>query len=174
VIRAKGEPEGGAQIITEAVLRVSRVTGLRFVYDGATSEAPSRLREPYQPERYGGRWAPVLISWVTQGETPDFATDVLGRGGSFPVGLPYTPNAYVTGQVELDSRQLARILHWPNGRQVVRAIVLHELGHLMGLDHVTDAHQLMYPDSQPEVTDFGAGDLAGLAALGRGTCMPDL
>jgi len=24
------------------------------------------------------------------------------------------------------------------------------------------------------VTDFGAGDLTGLAALGKGTCLPDL
>lgn len=61
-----------------------------------------------------------------------------------------------------------------DGRQVVRAIVLHELGHLVGLGHVTDATQLMYPEGQPGVTDFGAGDLAGLAALGRGTCRPDL
>ena len=174
VIRALGEPVGGAQIITDAVLRVSRATGLRFVYDGATSEAPSRLRSPYQPERYGDRWAPVLISWVTHSENPDFATDVLGQGGSFPVRLPYEPSVYVTGQVHLDPRQLASILRWPNGNQVVRAIVLHELGHLVGLDHVTDASQLMYPRSQPDVTEFGAGDLTGLAALGRGTCVPDL
>ena len=174
VIRAQGEPVGGAQIVTDAVLRISRATGLRFVYDGATSEAPSRLRSPYQPERYGGRWAPVLISWVTHSENPDFATDVLGQGGSFPVDLPYEPSVYVTGQVELDPRQLASILHWPNGNQVVRAIVLHELGHLVGLDHVTDASQLMYPQSQSDVTEFGAGDLTGLAALGSGTCVPEL
>lgn len=174
VIRALGEPVGGAQIITDAVLRVSRATGLRFVYDGATSEAPSRLRSPYQPARYGDRWAPVLISWVTHYENPDFATDVLGQGGSFPVRLPYEPSVYVTGQVELDPMQLASILRWPNGDHVVRAIVLHELGHLVGLDHVTAASQLMYPRSQPEVTEFGAGDLTGLAALGSGTCVPDL
>lgn len=174
VIRTQGEPAGGAQIITDAVMRVSRATGLRFVYDGTTSEAPSRVRSPYQPERYGNRWAPVLISWVTDSETHELAADLLGRGGSFPVGLPYGPNVYVTGQVELDPRRLASILHWPNGNQVVRAIVLHELGHLMGLNHVADTNQLMYPQSQPEVTDFGAGDLTGLATLGRGTCMPDL
>jgi Zn-dependent protease with chaperone function len=62
----------------------------------------------------------------------------------------------------------------PDGKRVVRAVVLHELGHLVGLDHVTAADQLMYPQVQPGVTDFGAGDLTGLAALGRGTCMPNL
>jgi hypothetical protein len=44
----------------------------------------------------------------------------------------------------------------------------------VGLDHVTSAGQLMYPKSQPGVTDFGEGDLTGLAALGTGTCLPDL
>ncbi len=174
VIRAQGEPVGGAQIVTDAVLRISRATGLRFVYDGATSEAPSRQRSPYQPERYGDRWAPVLISWATPSENPDFAAGLLGQGGSSPVGLPHQPSAYVTGAVVLDPGKLARILQWPNGNQVVRAIVLHELGHLVGLDHVTSASQLMYPQSQPGVTDFGAGDLTGLAALGKGSCLPDL
>jgi curved DNA-binding protein CbpA len=174
VIRRQGEPASGHQIVTDAVLRVSQATGLRFVYDGATSEAPSRQRQLYQPDRYGDRWAPVLISWVTPNENPDFAADVTGAGGSAHTGLPNQPSAYVSGAVELDAGQLTSILQRPDGNRVVRAVVLHELGHLVGLDHVTAANQLMYPQSQPGVTDFGAGDLNGLAALGRGTCLPDL
>lgn len=174
VIRAQGAPPGGDQIVTDAVSRVSQATGLRFVYDGATSEAPSRQRPSYQPQTYGDRWAPVLISWVTPNENPDFAADVTGEGGSTPVGRPNRPSAYVTGALQLDAGQIASILQRPDGNQVVRAIVLHELGHLVGLDHVTAANQLMYPQIQPGVTDFGAGDLTGLAALGRGTCLPEL
>jgi len=174
VIRPQGEPPGGNQIVTAAVKRVSQATGLRFAYDGATSEAPSRQRPLYQPKRYGDRWAPVLISWVTSAENPDFAADVTGEGGSAQVGFPNQQGAYVTGAVELDTAQIANILLLHNGRQVVQGIALHELGHLVGLDHVTDATQLMYPEGQPGVTEFGAGDLAGLAALGRGTCHPDL
>jgi hypothetical protein len=174
VIRHQGEPAGGEQIITDAVLRVSQATGLPFTYDGATSEAPSRQRPSYQPKRYGDRWAPVLISWATPQENPDFAADVAGEGGSASVGLPGRPSAYVTGAVELDARQMASILQRPEGGQVVRAIVLHEFGHLVGLGHVIDASELMYPQSQAGVTDFGAGDLAGLGVLGRGACFPDL
>ena len=174
VIRQHGEPPGGNQIVTNAVLRVSQATGLRFVYDGATSEAPSRQRPSFQPNRYGGRWAPVLISWVTQKENPDMASAVTGEGGSSSFGFPNGPIAYVTGAVELDAAKLTGELKRPDGKRVVRAVVLHELGHLVGLDHVTAADQLMYPQVQPGVTDFGAGDLTGLAALGRGTCMPDL
>jgi len=174
VIRQQGQPAGGAKIVTDAVKRVSQATGLRFVYDGATSEAPTRQRESYQPDRYGNHWAPVLISWVTPNENPDFAADVTGEGGSTRTGLPSQPTAYVIGAVELDAGQLTRVLQSPGGNRIVRAVVLHELGHLVGLDHVTAANQLMYPQTQPGVIDFGAGDLTGLAALGRGTCLPDL
>ena len=174
VIRKQGEPAGGDQLVTDAVSRVARATGLRFVYDGVTSEAPSRQRPAYQPDRYGDRWAPVLVAWVTPAENPDFAADVAGQGGSSAVGLRDQPRVYVTGTLELDAGKLASILERPDGKRVVRAVVLHELGHLVGLDHVSDASQLMYPQGQPGVTEFGAGDLTGLAALGRGTCSPDL
>jgi hypothetical protein len=174
VIRAQGEPAGGEQIVTDAVARVSQATGLRFVYDGDTSETPSRRRSLYQPGKYGDRWAPVLISWLTPDENPDFAAGVAGQGGSSPVDLPDRPSAYVTGVLELDAGKLTSLLQHPTGKRAVRAVVLHELGHLVGLDHVTDAGQLMYPQAQPGVTDFGAGDLTGLAALGRGPCLAEL
>jgi hypothetical protein len=174
VIRQQGEPAGGEQIVTDAVRSVSQATGLRFVYDGATSETPSHQRPSYQPERYGDRWAPVLISWVTPNENPDMATDVTGEGGSSAFALPNGPSAYVSGSVELDAGKLASELELNEGKQIVRAVVLHELGHLVGLDHVTAANQLMYPQIQPGVTHFGAGDLTGLAALGKGACVPDL
>jgi hypothetical protein len=32
----------------------------------------------------------------------------------------------------------------------------------------------MYPEAQDAVTDFGAGDLTGLAQLGSGPCAPTL
>jgi len=174
VIRQQGEPAGGDQIVGDAILRVSQATGLRFVYDGATSEAPSRQRLPFQPQRYGDRWAPVLIAWITPKTNPDFAADVTGEGGSASVGLPNGPNAYVTGSVELDAVQIASILQRTDGHQVVRAVVLHELGNLVGLGNVTAVNQLMNPQIHTGVTDFGAGDLTGLAALGKGTCLPDL
>jgi hypothetical protein len=51
----------------------------------------------------------------------------------------------------------------------VRAIVMHELGHVVGLAHVDDRGELMYADSVGQKT-FGPGDLTGLGALGRGRC----
>jgi hypothetical protein len=45
------------------------------------------------------------------------------------------------------------------------------LGHLVGLAHVSDGSQLMYPTTSA-VLDFAPGDLSGLVELGRGECVP--
>ena len=80
----------------------------------------------------------------------------------------------MTGQVMLDAPQLAESATHPGGDVIARSIVLHEVGHLVGLQHVEDATQLMFPEAQEGVTDLGAGDLTGLAELGRGACVPEL
>ncbi|HEY4631062.1 MAG TPA: matrixin family metalloprotease [Blastococcus sp.] len=66
------------------------------------------------------------------------------------------------------------ILALPGGAETARGIVLHELGHLVGLAHVEDGEQLMYPQARREVSDFAPGDLTGLAVLGAGPCVPEL
>jgi len=80
---------------------------------------------------------------------------------------------YVSGSVQLDGPQLADVLRHPGGRDEVRAIIQHELAHLLGLDHVDDVTQLMWPEGSA-VVDFAAGDLSGLDRLGRGRCFPEL
>lgn len=173
VVRPDNAPPGADQMIREAVAKVSAATGLRFVYDGPTSEAPSEDRETYQPDLYGKRWAPVLIAWSTPAESPDLAGDVDGLGGSgyaYTEGKPYVLEA---GQVALDAPDFADILQWQDGHRYARAVIMHELAHVVGLDHVDDPTQLMNPEGTG-VTEFAAGDLAGLAVLGGGKCVPEL
>ncbi len=50
-----------------------------------------------------------------------------------------------------------------------RAILLHELGHLVGLDHVDSTDELMFADNVGK-QEFGTGDLNGLVRLGKGRC----
>lgn len=172
VVRPDGAPKGGAALLRSALTRVSRATGLQFVDDGATDEQPRPRREPYQPERYPDRWAPVLIAWQSPGENPDLASDILGQAGSILIGTDGRPAVYVTGQVVLDGPELADVLSRRGGTADARAVILHELAHLVGLDHVDDPAQMMNPVTDGTVDEYAAGDLTGLNALGSGPCAP--
>ena len=174
VVRPDGAPAGGEEAITAAVARISEVTGLQFIADGATDEPTTSDRAIFQPARYGDRWAPVLIAWESDVQNPALACDIVGEGGSTAVSRGDGPQVLVTGTVSLDAGQFPQILHRRNGTAIARAIVLHELGHLVGLGHVDDDQQLMYPETRGDVLDFAPGDLTGLAAVGSGRCVPDL
>ena len=147
VVRPDNAPYGGEWLIQDAVARVSAVTGLQFIYDGATAEATSDQREPFQPDRYGDRWAPVLVTWDTDAEEPQFAGGIAGLGGSQAVSANDGPGVFVTGTVQLDAAEFADVLSFPDGAAMARAIVLHEFGHVVGLQHVDDPTQLMYPST---------------------------
>jgi hypothetical protein len=172
VVRPDHEPVGGRALVHAAIAEVSAITGLQFVYNGDTTEPPSNDRSSYQPDRYGDRWAPVLISWATGAEVPDFAGDIIGLGGSRALYSSTGTAVYVTGAVELDADWFSAALADTDARAGARGVVLHELGHLVGLDHVEDRSQVMAEGGRQ--TDFAAGDLTGLAQLGAGECAPDL
>ncbi|MGH9188112.1 MAG: matrixin family metalloprotease [Acidimicrobiales bacterium] len=98
-----------------------------------------------------------------------------GIGGSGWVPVPSNnAKVYVSGLVTLDGPQFEEILQRPDGRDQARAVILHELGHLAGLDHVEDSTQLMNAVGSQDVTGFAVGDLIGLAELGRGACFPSI
>jgi len=166
-------PAGAEHLIPAAIETVSLATGIRFIDDGATSEQPSGQRAPYQPDTYGDRWAPVLIAWTTPEAAPQLKGKVIGTGGSTHYSYGEGPKTFVTGSLELDAPQITEELRQPDGEQYATAVILHELGHVMGLEHVDDPTQLMYPEiGTPE--GLAAGDLNGLYELGKAQCRKDL
>jgi len=173
VINPTDAPPGATDRVHAAVERASRASGLRFEFAGFSAEAPRRAsREVFLPERYGAdHWAPVLVAWSRESVIPELGGQVVGWGG--PRGVLYDGMAvYVTGTVLLDADDL--FTDSETERAETEATILHELGHVLGLDHVDDDHELMHDTSDGSVLDLGPGDRHGLAALGTQACHPGL
>lgn len=166
---ALAPPEASAQL-RRALAVLSAATGLRFTLEGTTDEPASEPRQVVQLERYGDRWAPVLVSWTTPRQAPELAGDVLGVGGGQAFDAESADRArYVSGVVLLDAPAVAR-LPLRQRSEIVHVLLLHELGHVLGLDHVSDASQVMHDGLVDGVFTLGAGDRRGLALLGTGVC----
>ena len=180
VVNPAQAPPTGVDDVREAFARMGEVTGITFVDDGVTDEEGGRRRARYQPGRYGERWAPILVYWQ-RGAERDGNTQVVGGGIPSQVGGVYvtgvlflnadavtdfTTNTPVAGGFGPDHGGAGPI--GPAGVTWGR-VILHEVGHLMGLSHVRDPRQLMYPETAEHTTrpaQFSDGDLAGLRHLG--------
>ena len=172
VVNDAGAPAGTETLLATAIANVSAASGIQFINDGSTDELPADKREPYQPDKYGDRWAPLLISWTTPEAAPALADKVIGTGGSTMYSLNNGPKSYITGSLELDTPQVAELLD-EGGADYVLAVMQHELGHVMGLDHVDDPIQLMYPEiGAPD--GLADGDLNGLHLLASAPCRKDI
>lgn len=173
VVNAGLQPAGVDHLVPQAIATISAATGITFIYDGTTEEQPSAQRPPYQPDAYGERWAPLLIAWTTPEAAPQLEGKVIGTGGSTHFSYDDGPKTFVTGGLDLDAPQIANELLNPDGHLYATAVVLHELSHVMGLDHVEDPRQLMFPEiGTPE--GLAAGDLNGLYELSKAQCRKDL
>ncbi len=169
-INPEGAPDGEEsteEFVADAVRVVAHYTGLEFVYDGRTDRRPEWDRQ-FLPSL--GHHEPVLISWATEDEVEQLEGDVAGVGGA--VAAPVEGGdwrRYVTGGVTLDADVFEDLDGVFGDGGEGRAILLHELGHLVGLDHVDSREELMFADNVGQ-REFGTGDLNGLVRLGEGRC----
>lgn len=150
-----GAPVGGEDAVHAAVARVGAATGLRFVYVGTSTLVPDSAA------MLAGV---LLIGWSTPSASSLLAGQAAGltgmeqdlRAGSTIVG----------GVIALDADLAAP----STGASSWYVFALHELGHAVGLAHTADPTQVMAATIPATATDYGAGDLAGLAAAG-GSCL---
>ena len=170
VVNPTGGPPGSVDLVRGAVAAISAATGLAFVDDGTTSEPVSAQRAPVQRERYGNRWAPVLVGFAQRGTFEGLTGQVAGLGGSYELTTPAGARL-VTGQITLASDTFDDLVASGRAGQAT-TIVQHELGHVVGLDHVDDPGQLMYRSNKGQV-NLGPGDVQGLAIAGSGPCFRD-
>ncbi len=162
-------PAGAEEVVKEAVADVAAHTGLVWEAEGYVNDPVALERDPLVDED-GWHWAPVLIGWSTEAQTPELADNTAGVGGPMVSRGAYGPHEYLrSGTVILDLDQFPTDLSNATERLRAKALIMHELGHVVGLDHVDDQHQIMYPAALSQL-DWGPGDLAGLAAAGAGQC----
>jgi len=161
VVNSALAPAGVVDDLREAIRRVEAASGLTFVDDGPTDERAAVNRTLSQ-QRYGNRWAPVLVVW-DHGERFRMAPTNPAGGQSVPVDDVYVSGILI---VNVDAVQPER--GFGSGNTWGR-VFLHELGHIVGLGHVARSDQIMFSElgAQRGPAEFHAGDLAGLRLIGR-------
>lgn len=152
-------PEDHRDLVETAMRHTSGATGLDFQITGTTDDRPA------DRDTATGR-APVLVAFATEDEWAPLEGEVAGVAGSAMMQATDGRRFFVTGSVVLDTDVFTDGDIPPESLQ---AIMDHEFGHLVGLDHVDDPDELMY-ESNVGVTTYGKGDLRGLARIGRLPC----
>jgi len=159
-----------------AIARLSTATGIHYRYLGTTSRIPT-----------GVDWwrntgdAELVIAWVNQNTTA-FRTSLLlrdsrgwlsgtagwqsWRWGAF--NGQSAGAAIVRGYVVLNAAQRSQYAAGFGAGRTRGELLIHELGHTVGLNHVATTAQIMYPYMiKRSSANYQSGDRTGLAKVGR-------
>ncbi|GAA4351281.1 matrixin family metalloprotease [Angustibacter luteus] len=174
-VSSVGGGAGATADVIEAAKRIRAATGLPLVYRGQTSVVPGKGTAAYPKDTQ------IVVAWSKPGLTrflpkPSKGTYAVAGygGGSWTTGWDAQGRQwgrFLQGYVVLNSGY--HFAHGfgagpATGWQGTRGqLVMHELGHAVGLDHTTDRNQIMYPTMTRKAAVFGAGDRTGLHYLGR-------
>ena len=142
-------------VITEAVERLEAATGLPLVPVGDTTFMPTMSSGAQLP----GVDGEIVIALGDEGQTNLVPGSVVGRAG-----ILYG-TSIVKASVVIDMGDVGSNPPWSSTGP--GPVLLHELAHAVGLDHVNDSSQLMNSVASPggPVT-YGTGDLTGLWRVG--------
>ena len=102
VVNPEQAPDGYLSMVNEVLAEVSAASGLALELAGVTDEQPVEDRPQFQSDRYGDRWAPVLIAWTDESAIPDLAGTTAGIGGSAWIRHDAGRAWYVSGGVSWD------------------------------------------------------------------------
>lgn len=160
----RGAPKGSARTVRKAFDKIHAATGFTFINAGTTSKVPfAKGKNQFEN-------GTLIVAWTTPKKVARLAGNTVGLGGSSWTSRTVngkTVKEYVHGGVALDRTDKKRVRPGFKRGSSQGALLMHELAHALGLSHINSRSQIMYPALLPTTKpNFGAGDLAGLRAIG--------
>ncbi|MEP7045366.1 MAG: hypothetical protein ABI949_01735 [Ilumatobacteraceae bacterium] len=151
-----GYDPGFRQVIAEAVERLQAATGLGLVPIGDTTFMPTNALGTSKAATDGE----IVIALGDKVQTDLVPGQVVGRAG-----FVFSSTSILRASVVIDMGDIGTHPVWSSTGP--GPVLLHELAHAVGLDHVDDPTQLMNAvASQGGPVTYGAGDLTGLWQVG--------
>ena len=162
-------------LVKEALAKVTAASGLRFRYLGTTTYVPRDAVIHYPSgDKYvfdaaqerAKTGAELVVAWAPRSATNLLSGTEAGSGTASWSASAGSQLRIVEGAVVM--RTGVPLLSGFHAGESVGTLLLHELGHAVGLGHVGFRSQVMYPViGSWSPAGYGSGDDAGLRLVGR-------
>jgi hypothetical protein len=161
-VNLAGMASKNLKIIRSALTKVTSATGLKFAYGGSARVVP-----------FGSGWnkkvpaSGLYFGFVTAKNVPGI-NGIAGLGGEGSLVTTSSGAKIVaSGGVALEKGWWKKLYGGFKSGTSRGGLLLHEIGHAVGLMHVSSKSEVMYPVLGPwSHPEYGWGDLTGLQQLG--------
>ncbi len=156
-VNPRNMPAHGMSDLREAMRRVTQVSGIKFRYSGRSRAVPHYAYTGAGVNRF-------LVAWANNRQSRGLLPPGVGGVG----GTSHTSGGRIlTGYLAINTAYSNSAPAGFGDGSPHGMVLMHELGHVVGLDHANDVHQVMHPSASLRASVWGAADIKGLRALGR-------